>query len=90
MEKNKQTAIQKLAEIVDSMIAKSLMAPQDKETTVGYQVAAVEIKKYIGGLLLMEQKQIEDAYDSGCTGEVFELNCNESAEQYYKSRYGKE
>lgn len=37
----------------------------------------------------MEKEQIEKAYDSGCIGEVFELNCNQSKEQYYNETYGK-
>lgn len=36
----------------------------------------------------MEKQQIEKAYESGCIGEVFELNCNHSSEQYYKETYG--
>jgi hypothetical protein len=36
----------------------------------------------------MEKVQIKKAYESGCTGEVFELNCNESAETYYQKNYG--
>ena len=37
----------------------------------------------------MEKEQIEKAYESGCIGEVFELNCNHSSEQYYNETYGK-
>ena len=84
MEQRKQTAVEKLAEILDSMIAKSLMAPQDKETTVGYQAAVVEVKKYIGGLLLMEKEQIRDAYRFPNTF------VNQSSEDYYNETYGKE
>ena len=40
-------------------------------------------------LLAMEKEQIEKAYESGCIGEVFELNCNHSSEQYYNETYGK-
>lgn len=36
-----------------------------------------------------EKKQIIKAYESGCIGEVFELNCNHSSEQYYNENYGK-
>jgi hypothetical protein len=36
----------------------------------------------------MHKKEIKNAYESGCTGEVFELNCNESAETYYQKNYG--
>jgi hypothetical protein len=81
---NKQTAVEKLAEILDSMIAKSLMAPQDKETTVGYQAAVVEVKKYIGGLLLMEKEQIKNAYkDCHDLGHIYGLD----TEEYYNEKY---
>jgi hypothetical protein len=37
----------------------------------------------------MEKEQIMNAYDKGCIGEQFELNCNQSKEQYYNETYGK-
>lgn len=82
---NKQTAIQKLSEILDNMIAKSLLAKQDNPTTVGYQVATQEIKKYIGGLLLMEKEQIIEAWSEGNSNFIF----NGTPEQYYEETYGK-
>ena len=36
----------------------------------------------------MEKEQIMSAYKSGCVGEMFELNINHSAEQYYEETYG--
>ena len=38
----------------------------------------------------MEKEQIKKSYEAGCTGEVFELNCNESSESYYQKTYGKQ
>jgi len=37
----------------------------------------------------MEKEQIMKAYESGCIGEQFELNCNQSKEEYYTKTYGK-
>ena len=37
----------------------------------------------------MEKEQIEKAYESGCIGEMWELNFTHSANQYYEKNYGK-
>ena len=37
----------------------------------------------------MEKEQIEKAYESGCIGEMWELNFTHSANQYYEKTYGK-
>jgi hypothetical protein len=36
----------------------------------------------------IEKEQIKKAYEAGCTGELFELKCNESAESYFNKTYG--
>lgn len=36
---------------------------------------------------LMEREQIISAYDSGCVGEMFELNSTYSAEKYYDEQF---
>ena len=38
----------------------------------------------------MEKEKIKKAYEAGCAGEIFELNCNESSESYYQKNYGKQ
>lgn len=83
---NKQTAIQKLSEIVENMIEKSFMANQDNPSVFGYQMASVEIKKYIEGLLLMEKQQIIDAANHGVD---HENSPYENANEYYEKTYGK-
>lgn len=39
-------------------------------------------------LLHKERKQIIEAWTDGCTGELWELNIDTSAEKYYNETYG--
>lgn len=87
MENKNQTAIQKMNDILESMIAKSLLDPQDKETTVGYQAAVVEMRKFVGGLLLMEETQINKAIEAAQRTDFWVKY--EQVEQYYQETYGK-
>lgn len=70
---NKQTAM-------SSLIEKILRMPESN--IIGFL-------KIIGPVYIeLEKEQIKEAYKSGCVGEMFELNINHSAEQYYEETYG--
>lgn len=38
-------------------------------------------------LLEVEKEQIKDAFEDGCIGEMYELNAQYTAEQYYNQTY---
>lgn len=70
---NKQTAVEWLVkEISKDRVGRAIVTTFFKEFEQAKQI---------------EKEHIKNAYDSGCTGEVFELNCNESSETYYANNY---
>jgi hypothetical protein len=88
---NKQTAIQKLAIIIEDRIGVSTMADQSKEGIIGYQMALVGIKLELKHLLELEREQIIDAHGSKNRGGFkshgeFFLDIL-TGEQYYNETY---
>lgn len=71
-----KTAMQELLEWVRKTLPMDLDYPQMIETK-------------IESLIPKEKDQLVDAWVDGCTGELWELNIDTSAEKYYKETYGK-
>lgn len=78
---NKQTAL--------DWLINEISYKDDGETYCSF-IERTDLSVYFALAKQMEKEQIEEAYEAGCTGEVFELNCNESSESYYQKTYGKQ
>lgn len=72
MSEGKQTAMQDLIHWL-----KSGWMDEDVDTVI----------KKAEQLLEVEKEQIKDAFEDGCIGEMYELNAQYTAEQYYNQTY---
>jgi hypothetical protein len=94
--KNKQTAVQKLATIIEDRIGISTMANQNESAIVGYQMALVGIKLDIQELLKIESQQLEHcamhfaAYAHTCLLLHKPMDGENEFEKYYFETYGKD
>jgi hypothetical protein len=92
----KQTAVQKLATIIEDRIGISTMANQNEAAIVGYQMALVGIKLDIQELLKIEQQQLEHCamhftnYANTCILLHKQMDGENEFEQYYFENYAKD
>lgn len=82
---NKQTAVQKLAIMIEDRIGVSTMADQNKEAIIGYQMALVGIKLELKHLFELEKEQIREAYYRGVRDEW--EGAGRDFEDYYNEKY---
>lgn len=82
---NKQTAVQKLAIMIEDRIGVSTMTDQNKEAIIGYQMALVGIKLELKHLFELEKKQIREAYYRGVRDEW--EGAGRDFEDYYNEKY---
>ena len=82
---NKQTAVQKLAIMIEDRIGVSTMTDQNKEAIIGYQMALVGIKLELKHLFELEKEQIREAYYRGVRDEW--EGAGRDFEDYYNEKY---
>lgn len=82
---NKQTAVQKLAIMIEDRIGVSTMTDQNEEAIIGYQMALVGIKLELKHLFELEKEQIREAYYRGVRDEW--EGAGRDFEDYYNEKY---